>query len=42
MYKRTAKSHKRKALKAQDYMPSLQTLTERNGKGGLWAPKRKT
>ena len=41
MYKRTAKSKHRQLLKSNDYMPSLNTLSERNGKGGMWAPEHK-
>jgi hypothetical protein len=41
MYKKTARANNRKLLKSNDYMPSLNTLSERNGKGGMWAPKKK-
>jgi len=41
MYKKRARATHRKLLKSNDYMPSLNTLSERNGKGGMWAPKYK-
>lgn len=40
MYKKTAKSRARKLLKDHQYLPSLNTLSDKGG-GGIWSKKKK-